>query len=62
VLEQHRFPPTARICDKEAFLVLTADIVGLVHDGVQVGVEDELIVTLPDSEREATLLVGEGPP
>ncbi|KAL3729433.1 hypothetical protein ACJRO7_026534 [Eucalyptus globulus] len=62
VLQRHRFPPAARISVKEAFLVLTVDVVGLVHDVVQVGVEDELIVALPDPELEATLLVREGPP
>jgi len=69
-LERHRFPlvasgierPAARINIKEEFLALATDVLGLIHDVVQVGVEDEILVGLPDPECEAALLVGEGTP
>ncbi|WVZ11712.1 hypothetical protein V8G54_016242 [Vigna mungo] len=53
---------TSGIGVQKTILVLPSDIAGFLHDVIEVGIEDQGLVFLLDTEREATLLVGERTP
>ena len=70
MLERHRLPrvapgiqrSAAGVGVQEPLLVFSPDIVGLLSDVVEVGVEDEVLVPLLDSQSEPPLLLRQRPP